>query len=93
MFSRNAYLWSSKKIAEEEKNPYITKKVILKLSENTGLGQIEENLMISALEIIEKKTMEIKINFNDIYSIKYEEPTEKKSRGNFRQKIFKNTRI
>jgi hypothetical protein len=62
-----------KKIAEEEeKNPYIPKGDIPKPSDKMGLGQLEANLMISALEIKEKKVVEIMINFNEIYSIKYE---------------------
>ena len=67
-----------KKIAEEEeKNPYIPKDDIPKPSDKMGLGQLEANLMISALEIKEKKAVEIMINFNNIYSIKYEEPIDK----------------
>ena len=60
-----------KKISEEEeKNPYIPKDDIPKPSDKMGLGQLEANLMISALEIKEKKAVEIMINFNNIYSIK-----------------------
>ena len=78
-----------KKIAEEEeKNPYIPKTDIPKPSENMGLGQIEANLMISALEIKEKKAVEIMINFNDIYSIKYEEPIDKKKVAEILDKGF-----
>ena len=45
-----------KKISEEEeKNPYIPKDDIPKPSDKMGLGQLEANLMISALEIKEKK--------------------------------------
>ena len=67
-----------KKISEEEeKNPYIPKDDIPKPSDKMGLGQLEANLMISALEIKEKKAVEIMINFNNIYSIKYEEPIDK----------------
>ena len=86
-----------RKIAEEEeKNPYIPKTDIPKPSENMGLGQIEANLMISALEIKEKKAVEIMINFNDIYSIKYEEPIDKKKvveildKGFSRIPVFRN---
>jgi metal transporter CNNM len=86
-----------RKIAEEEeKNPYIPKNDIPKPSENMGLGQIEANLMISALEIKEKKAVEIMINFNDIYCIKYEEPIDKKKvveildKGFSRIPVFRN---
>ena len=86
-----------KKIAEEEeKNPYIPKDDIPKPSDKMGLGQLEANLMISALEIKEKKVMEIMINFNDIYSIKYEEPIDKKKvteileKGYSRIPVFRN---
>ena len=86
-----------KKIAEEEeKNPYIAKNDIPKPSDKMGLGQLEANLMISALEIKEKKVMEIMINFNDIYSIKYEEPIDKKKvveildKGYSRIPVFRN---
>ena len=44
-----------------------------------GLGQLEANLMISALEIKEKKVLELMINFNEIYLVKYEKPIDKKS--------------
>ena len=86
-----------RKIAEEEeKNPYIPKTDIPKPSENMGLGQLEANLMISALEIKEKKAVEIMINFNEIYSIKYEEPIDKKKvveildKGFSRIPVFRN---
>ncbi len=86
-----------RKIAEEEeKNPYIPKTDIPKPSENMGLGQLEANLMISALEIKEKKALEIMINFNEIYSIKYEEPIDKKKvveildKGFSRIPVFRN---
>jgi len=78
-----------KKIAEEEeKNPYIPKGDIPKPSDKMGLGQLEANLMISALEIKEKKVVEIMINFNDIYSIKYEEPIDKKKVAEILEKGF-----
>ena len=78
-----------RKIAEEEeKNPYIPKTDIPKPSENMGLGQLEANLMISALEIKEKKAVEIMINFNEIYSIKYEEPIDKKKVAEILDKGF-----
>ena len=53
-----------KKIAEEEeeKNPYIPKNEIPKPSDKMGLSPIQANLMISALEIKEKKAIEIMIN-------------------------------
>ena len=86
-----------KKIAEEEeKNPYIPKSDIPKPSDKMGLGQIEANLMISALEIKEKKVVEIMINFNNIYSIKYEESINKKKvaeildKGYSRIPVFRN---
>ena len=86
-----------KKIAEEEeKNPYIAKNDIPKPSDKMGLGQIEANLMISALEIKEKKVVEIMINFNDIYSINFDEPIDKKKvveildKGYSRIPVFRN---
>ena len=86
-----------KKIAEEkEKNPYIPKHEIPKPSDKMGLSQFEANLMISALEIKEKKVIEIMIKFKDIYSIKYEEPLDKKKlneileKGFSRVPVFKN---
>ena len=86
-----------KKIAEEEeKNPYIARDDIPKPSDKMGLGQLQANLMISALEIKEKKVVEIMINFNDIYSIKYEEPINRKKvaeildKGYSRIPVFKN---
>ena len=78
-----------RKIAEEEeKNPYIPRNDIPKPSENMGLGQIEANLMISALEIKEKKAVEIMINFNDIYSINFDEPIDKKKVAEILDKGF-----
>ena len=78
-----------RKIAEEEeKNPYIPRNDIPKPSENMGLGQIEANLMISALEIKEKKAVEIMINFNDIYSINFNEPIDKKKVAEILDKGF-----
>ena len=78
-----------KKIAEEEeKNPYIAKDDIPKPSDKMGLGQLEANLMISALEIKEKKVVEIMININDIYSIKFEEPIDKKKVAEILEKGF-----
>jgi len=86
-----------KKIAEEEeKNPYIAKNDIPKPSDKMGLGQLEANLMISALEIKEKKVVEIMINFNDIYSINFDEPIDKKKvveildKGYSRIPVFRN---
>ena len=78
-----------KKIAEEEeKNPYIPKHEIPKPSDKMGLSQFEANLMISALEIKEKKVIEIMIKFRDIYSIKYEEPLDKKNLTKYLKKVF-----
>ena len=78
-----------RKIAEEEeKNPYIPRDDIPKPSDKMGLGQIEANLMISALEIKEKKVVEIMINFNNIYSIKYEEPINRKKVSEILDKGF-----
>ena len=78
-----------KKIAEEEeKNPYIAKDDIPKPSDKMGLGQLEANLMISALEIKEKKVVEIMININDIYAIKFEEPIDKKKVAEILEKGF-----
>ena len=78
-----------KKIAEEEeKNPYIPKHEIPKPSDKMGLSQFEANLMISALEIKEKKVIEIMIKFRDIYSIKYEEPLDKKKLNEILEKGF-----
>ena len=86
-----------KKIAEEEeKNPYIAKNDIPKPSDKMGLGQLEANLMISVLEIKEKKVVEIMINFNDIYSINFDEPIDKKKvveildKGYSRIPVFRN---
>ena len=63
---------------EEEKNPYIAKEDIPKPSNTMGLSPEEANLMISALEIRDKKVMEIMITFDKIYSINHEEPINRK---------------
>jgi len=86
-----------KKISEEEeKNPYIPKNDIPKPSNTMGLLQEEANLMISALEIREKKVVEIMINFNKVYLIKLEEPINRKKileileKGFSRIPVFRN---
>ena len=68
-----------KKIAEEEeKNPYIPRDDIPKPSDKMGLGQIEANIMISALEIKEIEVTKIMIKLSDIYSINNEDIIDKK---------------
>ena len=86
-----------KKISEEEeKNPYIPKNDIPKPSNTMGLLQEEANLMISALEIREKKVVEIMINFNKVYLIKLEELINRKKileileKGFSRIPVFRN---
>ena len=86
-----------KKISEEEeKNPYIPKDDIPKPSNTMGLSEEEANLMISALEIREKKVVEIMINFSKVYCIKHEEPINRKKvleileKGFSRIPIFRN---
>ena len=86
-----------KKISEEEeKNPFIAKEDIPKPSNTMGLSPMEANLMISALEIREKKVVEIMINFDQVYSIKHEEPINRKKvleileKGFSRIPVFRN---
>ena len=86
-----------KKISEEEeKNPYIPKDDIPKPSNTMGLSPEEANLMISALEIREKKVVEIMISFDKVYSIKHEEPINRKKvleileKGFSRIPVFRN---
>jgi metal transporter CNNM len=86
-----------KKISEEEeKNPFIPKDDIPKPSNTMGLSPMEANLMISALEIREKKVVEIMINFDQVYSIKHEEPINRKKvleileKGFSRIPVFRN---
>jgi len=86
-----------KKISEEEeKNPYISKEDIPKPSNTMGLSTVEANLMISALEIREKKVIEIMISFDKVYSIKHEEPLNRKKvleildKGFSRIPVFRN---
>ena len=86
-----------KKISEEEeKNPYIDKNDIPKPSNTMGLSPEEANLMISALEIREKKVVEIMIAFDKVYSIKHEEPINRKKvleildKGFSRIPVFRN---
>ncbi len=86
-----------KKISEEEeKNPYIPKDEIPKPSNTMGLSTEEANLMISALEIREKKVVEIMISFDKVYSIKHEEPINRKKvleileKGFSRIPVFRN---
>jgi len=86
-----------KKISEEEeKNPYIPKEDIPKPSNTMGLVQEQANLMISALEIKEKKVVEVMIHFESVYSIKHEEPINRKKvmeileKGFSRIPVFRN---
>ena len=86
-----------KKISEEEeKNLYISKEDIPKPSNTMGLSTVEANLMISALEIREKKVIEIMISFDKVYSIKHEEPLNRKKvleildKGFSRIPVFRN---
>ena len=86
-----------KKISEEEeKNPYIPKEDIPKPSDTMGLVQEQANLMISALEIKEKKVVEVMIHFDSVYSIKHEEPINRKKvmeileKGFSRIPVFRN---
>ena len=86
-----------KKISEEEeKNPYIAKEDIPKPSNTMGLSPEEANLMISALEIRDKKVVEIMISFDKVYSIKHEEPINRKKvleildKGFSRIPVFRN---
>ena len=86
-----------KKISEEEeKNPYISKEDIPKPSNTMGLSPEEANLMISALEIRDKKVVEIMISFDKVYSIKHEEPINRKKvleildKGFSRIPVFRN---
>ena len=58
---------------EEEKHKYIPKDEIAKPGSNMGLNDMEANLMISALEIREKKVIEIMIPFNKVYMLNYDE--------------------
>jgi metal transporter CNNM len=86
-----------KKISEEEeKNPYIPKDDIPKPSDTMGLVQEQANLMISALEIKEKKVVDVMIHFEQVYSIKHEEPINRKKvmeileKGFSRIPVFRN---
>ena len=86
-----------KKISEEEeKNPYIAKEDIPKPSNTMGLSPEEANLMISALEIRDKKVIETMISFDKVYSIKHEEPINRKKileildKGFSRIPVFRN---
>ena len=58
---------------EEEKHRYIPKNEIAKPGSNMGLNDMEANLMISALEIREKKVIEIMIPFNKVFMLNYDE--------------------
>jgi metal transporter CNNM len=61
-----------------------------------GLSPEEANLMISALEIRDKKVVEIMISFDKVYSIKHEEPINRKKvleildKGFSRIPVFRN---
>ena len=78
-----------KKIAEEEeKNPYIPRDDIPKPSDKMGLGQIEANIMISALEIKEIEVTKIMIKLSDIYSINNEDIIDKKKVAEILDKGF-----
>jgi metal transporter CNNM len=67
-----------KKLAEEEEqHKYIPKEDIPRPGSKMGLNDMEANLMISALEIREKKAIEIMIKFKDVYSLNYDEKLTK----------------
>ena len=67
-----------KKLAEEEEqHKYIPKEDIPRPGSRMGLNDMEANLMISALEIREKKAIEIMIKFKDVYSLNYDEKLTK----------------
>ena len=56
---------------EEEQHKYIPKDEIAKPSDKMGLNEVEANLMISALEIREKKVVEIMIPFKKVLLLNF----------------------
>ena len=62
---------------EEEHHQYIPKDEIAKPSDKMGLNDLEANLMISALEIREKKAVEIIIPFKKVFLLDFEEKIDK----------------
>ena len=57
---------------EEEQHRFIAKDEIAKPSDKMGLNDLEETLMISALEIREKKVIEIMIPFKKVFLLNFE---------------------
>ena len=62
---------------EEEQHQYIPKDEIPKPSDKMGLNELEAQLMISALEIREKKAVEIMIPFKKVFLLDFEEKIDK----------------
>ena len=62
---------------EEEQHKYIPKDEIAKPSDKVGLNEVEANLMISALEIREKKVVEIMIPFKKVFLLDFDEKIDK----------------
>ena len=62
---------------EEEQHRFIVKDEIAKPSEKMGLNELEATLMISALEIREKKVVEIMISFRKVFLIDLDEKIDK----------------
>ena len=62
---------------EEEQHKYIPKDEIAKPSDKMGLNEVEANLMISALEIREKKVVEIMIPFKKVFLLDFDEKIDK----------------
>lgn len=62
---------------EEEQHQYIPKDEIPKPSDKMGLNELEAQLMISALEIREKKAVEIMIPFKKVFLLDFEERIDK----------------
>ena len=62
---------------EEEQHKYIPKDEIAKPSDKMGLNEVEANLMISALEIREKKVVEIMIPFKKVFLLDFDEKLDK----------------
>ena len=62
---------------EEEQHRFIAKDEIAKPSDKMGLNDLEATLMISALEIREKKVIEIMIPFKIVFLLNFEEKIDK----------------
>ena len=62
---------------EEEQHRFIAKDEIAKPSDKMGLNDLEATLMISALEIREKKVIEIMIPFKKVFLLNFEEKIDK----------------